>query len=416
MNRATTSVLLGLLCLAPAWAQTTYPPANSTITSRRPSIGYNFGQPARNMQLFIDGREFTQESNKNGNVINFQPNYDIDPGQHQVEARALNIVGLTISKRWTFTVANPNNTGNNGQQANPVANRLNPAQDSVTDQLRPRISADYPETLRSGKVWLDGNEVTSLAGLSGGSLAFTPNQDLSPGRHQVATQVTYISGVTANSNWSFEVRPQNQNQPSNQQAFTNLSPTSGGRSRNLRPTVAADVTGGVDNLRLMVDNNDFTSQAQRQGNRISWTPSYDLDPGSHQARLEGRLSNGQVVHQEWTFQLEDRGNSNQGNPNQDDMVEFGVDRPLTGDRVRQSFQVTGQGPAGRTIRVVLKNLPGKNKVAQFQGKVDANGNYSIPVTTPNWATKGMRLETTVSVLSQRGRPATDPIVLELYRR
>ncbi|MBT9588442.1 hypothetical protein IV102_34205 [bacterium] len=413
MNRAATTILTGLLCLAPAWAQSAFPPANSTTNTRRPNIGFNFGQAARNMQLFIDGRDWTNESNKNGNVINFLPNWDIDLGQHQVEARAINILGLPIGNRWNFTVANPNNQN----PATPSGvTRVAPAHDSTTTELRPRISADYPDTLRNGRIWLDGNEVTSMASLSGGNMGFTPNQDLSPGRHQVATQVTYVSGQNFNYNWTFEVKPPAQQPPS--QAFSNLSPPPNARMRNLRPYISADFNINYDNVRLLVDNNDVTNQCERMGNRIAWSPNYDLQPGAHGARVEGRTNNGQVYNSDWNFVLEGTGGQPNTNPTPTEPtdIDFGVDEPLTGDRVRPNFQVEGQGPAGQTVRVSIKPLPKKNKVAQFQGVVDDSGNYSVPIKSPSWAGKNTRLEITVTLLNKRGRPATDPIVLEVYRR
>jgi len=411
MKRTITTLLTGLLLVVPVWAQTAFPTPNSTIQDRRPNIGYDFAQPVRNMQLIIDGRDFTAASNKNGNVINIQFNFDADPGTHQVQARGINLLGLPIGSTWKFTIAAPQQS----TPSNPFnpQTQVSPQQDSTVTEVRPRVAATYPETLRNARVWLDGAEVTSQVNLQGTSLSFTPGQDLSPGRHQVATQVTYVSGQTANQSWSFEVKPPAAAQPT--PAFANLSPPPGATVRNLRPFISADFPQGLENVRLIVDNTDLTPQCQRTANRLSFSPVYDLQLGNHNARIEGRMNNGQVVASDWNFVVDGTGQANP-TPQPPVSVDFGVDDPETGDRVRPNFNVTGQAPAGHTVRVSVKPLPKKNKVSQFQATVDANGDYSVPIKSPAWAVKGSRLELTVTVVNERGRRVADPIVVEVYRK
>ena len=418
MKRAATTLLTGLLCLTPVWAQSAFPAPNSTSTNRRPNIGYDFGTSARNMELLIDGRDMTQAANRNGNTINIQLNYDIDPGQHQVQARAINILGLPIGTSWSFTVLDPNNNNNNNNNnnGNGSVTQMSPAMNGRTHETRPRISANFSENLRSGRAWLDGTEVTQLVGLSGGNIAFTPNQDLANGNHQVALQVVSTSGRNYNYNWSFEVRQRGGNNGNNgSNAFTNLSPTAGASGIGSRPTISADF-GQMSNVRLRVDNTDVTSQAVLTHQRISWTPNYNVDFGNHTARVEGTL-NGRQVSQDWNFTVGGNNNdNNNNNGNNNNGLQFGVDRPLTGDRVNRNFQVTGQAPAGKTVKVVIKPLPNRNKVIQFQAKANNNGYYSVPVTTPDWVGRGMRMEITVKAITGRGQANIEPIVMEVYRR
>lgn len=415
MKNAAATLLTGFLCLTPAWAQSLYPRPNEVITVRRPDVGANFGglTPVHNMELYIDGRNWSVEAVRNGNDIHLTPSFDFDYGLHRVEARAINVLGAPLRHSWSFTIANPN-PQNPPPQPPQGQTRLSPKQNDVVQETRPRISADFPENLRNGRLYVDGNDVTGQVSLSGDRLTYVPTQDLAPGRHQVSAQATSVSGQNYNSSWSFEVRPA-QAPPST--TFSNLTPPPNQRVNSLRPFISADFPPGLDYLRVLVDNRDVTNEAQRNANRISWSPNYDLQPGAHGARVEGRSSNGQVVHADWNFTLE-ASSGPASNPNvdpNDATIDFGVEDPITGDRVRSSFNVTGNAPAGRTVRVVVKPLPKKNKVSQFQAVADGQGYFSVPVS-PTWATKGMRLEVTVTVLGQRGRPATEPIVLEVYRR
>lgn len=414
MKRIITTLLAGLLVMVPAWAQSAFPAPNSTTENRRPNIGFDFAQPVRNMQLFIDGRDFTGASNKNGNVINIQLNYDAELGNHQVQARAINLLGLPVGSTWNFTIAAPQSSPTNPSNPFNGQTQVTPQQDTTVAELRPRVAATYPETLRNAKVWLDGAEVTSQVSLQGGSLSFTPGQDLAAGRHQVATQVTSVSGRTYSHSWSFEVRPPappTQSTP----AFSNLSPPPGASVRNLRPFISGDFPAGLTDVRLIVDNTDLTPQCQRTANRLSFSPVYDLQTGNHNARIEGRMNNGQIVATDWNFIVE---GSPQTNPTPEPPVslDFGVEEPETGDRVRPNFNIIGQAPAGHTVRVSVKPMPKKNKVSQFQAKVDSSGNFLVPIKSPAWAVKGTRLELTVTVLNDKGRRVADPIVVEVYRK
>ena len=426
MQKFATTLIAGIVLSAPALAQNAFPPPNSTVNQLRPSIGCDFGGGVRNLQLFIDGKEWTQAANKNGGRIDLNPTFDIGYGTHSVEARATGILGLPVNKAWQFTIANPN--GDNPNNAASGATRTYPLADSVVNDTRPRISADFPENLRSARLYLDGQEVTQMTAINGNSVAFTPQTDLSRGNHQISTQVVYLSNNTGTQNWTFQVRPNNNNNNNGNngnngsQTFTNFSPASNAQVNNLRPFLSADFGAVMDNVRIYLDKTDVTNQANITSNRIAWNPTYDLTPGTHYARVEGRqTSNNQVQNSEWQFVVAGNGNSNGGNWNNGNngntpgVVNFGVDRPNTGERVNSSFRVTGTAPADSTVRVSVKPLPNKNKVSTFTIKTDANGNYNLPVA-PTWATRGMRLELTTTVIDRRGRALADPIVTEVYRR
>ncbi|MFN8609571.1 MAG: hypothetical protein U0931_18675 [Vulcanimicrobiota bacterium] len=428
MQKFSRTLIASLLLGLPAWSQSMFPPPNSTINQIRPNIGCDWGNGARNLQLFIDGKEWTMASNKNGGRIDINPVFDVGYGSHTVESRAVGILGLPVSRTWTFTIANPN------PQPNPTpspaatgATRLYPLDSSVVNDVRPRISADFPENVRSARGFLDGQEVTNLVGVAGTNVAMTPQTDLARGNHQVSLEIIYQSGARYTQNWTFQVRPNRGNEnPSVPQGFTNLSPAQNSQVTISRPMLSADFGVVMDNVRIYVDKNDVTNQAQVTSNRIAWNPTYDLNPGTHFVHVEGRqTNNNQQVQSDWQFNVASNGNWNNGNNgnqngtnsggNDVGEVDFGVDTPNPGDKVNATFKVVGSAAPDSNLRVSVKPLPNKNKVAQFTGKADPNGNYNITVS-PTWATKGMRLEVTTTVLDQRGRPLADPIVITVIRR
>ena len=430
MQKVARTLITGLLVTVPAWCQTVFPPPNATVNQMRPNIGCDWGGGVRNLQLFIDGREWTMAANKNGGRIDLNPTFDVGNGTHTAESRAISILGLPVVKTWNFTISTPN--------SNPVPNtssgatRLYPLDNTTINDVRPRISADFPENVRSARGFLDGQEVSYLVGVNGNNVFMTPQNDLTRGNHQVSFEVIYQSGAKFTQNWTFQLRPTNNggnNNPNTApQGFTNFAPAQNSQVTSNRPLLSADFGVVMDNIHIWVDKNDVTNQAQITSNRIAWNPTYDLTAGPHSVHVEGRqVNNNQQVQSDWQFNVASNPNLNNGNGNGNwnngnnpgnnppAEVEFGVDSPNPGDRVNGTFRVVGSATPDANVRVSVKPLPNKNKVAQFTGKADPNGNYNI-TASPTWATKGMRLEVTTTVLDRRGRPLADPIVITVIRR
>lgn len=56
-------------------------------------------------------------------------------------------------------------------------------------------------------------------------------------------------------------------------------------------------------FRLTVDGQDLTSQARLDGRDLVWAPTYDLDLGRHEARVEAVDSLGQGLTRRWVFHV-----------------------------------------------------------------------------------------------------------------
>lgn len=415
--RLTRIALTTLALSCHCWAQQAFPAPDTSVNTQRPPIGFDFQQPARNPQLIIDGHEFTGQSQISGTRIQWTPNYDIEVGVHTVQARALNFLGLPIGANWKFTVAPqapPPPPPNQG--ANPSNTKIFPAQDAVVGEVRPRISVNYPDTLRSAKMWVDGVEQTSQVNLNGANVVLVPSQDLAAGRHQVASQVTFLSGQSYSHNWSFEVKPAAA-APTGP-AFYNFSPAGGTHVTTQQPFISVEVAPELRRPKLMIDGRDFTSQCEREGNRIGWNPGYKLDLGTHKARVEARNAAGQVTGADWNFIIDGAVAPPPPPPPTAPPTQatLTVDEPLTGDTVEKVFDVNGSGAPGAIVKISVRPLPKKNKVVQFKGTVDRAGYYTIPVSA-SWAGRGQRLEVIVNMIdAQTGKKLAPTTTLEVYRQ
>ena len=84
-----------------------------------------------------------------------------------------------------------------------------------------------------------------------------------------------------------------------------LEPSPNSVVNTLRPNIRAEMPGlQRQSLRFFVDGIDFTSQVQRQGRALSWTPGYDLNPGVHQVLIEGVNRQNQALRENWSFNIQ----------------------------------------------------------------------------------------------------------------
>lgn len=408
MRKLVNAIATVCVLACPALAQTAYPAPGSTVQTLRPVFGYDFGQPVHNEHISIDGHDFTHIASRNGFRVQITPEVDLPVGQHTIEVTAQNLVGLPVRYQWTFTIQPA------GSQNPPApvstAPRITPAADAVVKEVRPAIQLEYPEGLRSAKLWLDGQEQTSMLRLNGNSVHFTPAQDLTQGRHQLSTQVLLLSGRQDNQTWSIDVQPPATGQDSGHhwRQFSNFSPPQDATVPNSRPFISADWRGKMSDVRLLVDNTDVTNRAKLTDSRISWSPHYDIAPGLHHVTVQGRNHRGQTVDSHWDFTVD----ANQGPQG----IDFSVDEPANDGRVNKVFDVQGRAPAGSVVRVLLRPLPRRNKVVQFKGKADRAGYFSVPASA-SWAARGAEIEVDVTVLDAKtGQKLTEPVVLKVRRR
>lgn len=391
-------------------AQTPYPTGN--VKDLRPKVGCKFSGPMRNLRLFMDGKELTAQSLRASQSIEYVPAANLNFGHHECWAFGLNLLGLKVEKRWSF------DTVQQQQGLPPASLQTLPQNGATVDQVRPQIQGTAPQNILAARVYLDGQEVTRQVSLQGNRFEFQPGSDLSSGEHQVGANLSLANGQSLSHNWKFKVRAQ-QAQGSNHpqggsNLFSNPSPPPNSRFRHRRPTFALDYSVQMQGLKMIIDQVDFTSSCQVTGNRISFTPDYDVDFGSHQILVEGTLANGQRVNRYWGFDID--GNAAQefpqsGNGNQG---EFRVRTPKPGGEVPATFDVKGSAPAGSNVKVEIRPR-NSNRTYTYLGQADSKGRFSVycPAT---WSSRGQRLRLRVVRTDGAGPEVGAPEQFEVIRR
>ena len=83
----------------------------------------------------------------------------------------------------------------------------NPPPGSQTGNRTPVISTSFTRNVRPAtvRVWLDGNDVTSNAGIAPRSVSYTPTSPLYQGQHTVRVAGTDNPGARFDRSWSFTV-------------------------------------------------------------------------------------------------------------------------------------------------------------------------------------------------------------------
>ncbi len=412
-----------VLCVGEAaWSQTVSPAPNSQVTTTtQPVITVTFGAMVRNVRITIDGQDFTNYTKLNGNVATLTPPYGLDMGVHKVTAEGTNLFGLPESTSWQFTIASAvqqptvTNTTKPGRRALSPLSYL-PAANTVVESVRPQIAVEFPENVSSAQVTIDNYDGSSQVVYGERKLTLLPALDLLPGRHVAVVQATgTTSGGRYKGTWNFDTR-----QPVVNLKLQNLNPPPSSIVTVSRPTVVADFPQQSVQTRFYFDQADYSSQIDRNSQRVLWTPPYDLPDGNHQVRVEGLTSAGQPMKVGWTFQSRVGGNSTTTPPPvqtpDQSLQDLTVDEPLADDLVGDVFSLSGQAPLSSVVKVTVKSLGLKPKTFAFKGKVDGAGFYQVPVST-RWAARGSVLQVIViAVDAKTGKKVATPYSFRVTRK
>lgn len=140
----------------------------------------------------------------------------------------------------------------------------------------------------------------------------------------------------------------------------------------LSVTFPETVQGGT--YRLYVDGVDFTNQAQVSGNRLYWTPQYDLAPGRHQAQVRASGSSGRTLDHQWAFNID----TNAGNSGGFVVQSF---QPANGE-VTNTWRPTigatfNQNVTSATLTVDNTNVTNLQGVQRFSNGINWTPNYNM---------------------------------------
>jgi hypothetical protein len=176
------------------------------------------------------------------------------------------------------------------------------------NSTRPTVSATFPEGVKASQIFVDGTEFTGQAQRSGQTIKWTPNYNLDYGNHTVMVVGTGVFGNKVKDSWSFTltnaaVAPA---QPAWSAQVAGVNPANDMVVHLTRPTVSARFSGTVNPAmsQIWVDGQDFTAQSSRSNTGISWTPTWDIDPGQHRVHLRAQGANGVALQKDWVFYVD----------------------------------------------------------------------------------------------------------------
>ncbi len=414
------ALLLLALWITPAWAQTMSPAPNSTVNTNQPGLSVTFLTPIRSARVLIDGQDFSNQVRLVANQVLLTPQQPLSNGFHQVNVEAINLLGITQRAAWGFNVA--------GAPTNVTPRQPNsytPFPGAAVQGARPLLSADFPEQIVSARMSIDGQDLANLVQLSGTRVNAQLQTDLSNGQHIANIDASGASGQPYNGQWMFTVTaaptplpppppPPGGNVPGTNN-LSNLNPPPSADLSVGRPYVSADFPQAVNNARMVVDGMDVTNQTQRSGNRISWTPTYDLQNGQHTVMVDGVAGSGQVLAGSWSFNVQGAGGGNNPQRPPSRRNNLQVSSPQPNALVDRRLDVRGEGPRSARVRIQARELV-SGQTLTYQATVNRNGQFSTRLDL-TWAPSRSRVELTFTAVDpNNGQAWGNPVTILVQRR
>lgn len=300
----------------------------------------------------------------------YETRYTIPPGL-QVE-RGIVIGYLSRNGYESVLEASQPVTIKMGQGSQTPSNTskitTSPEDNETIDEVRPEIEAEFPIALQPQQVrfYVDGIDFSRQVKLEDGSktVVWTPGYDLTKAKHQVDITAIDITGQLTKHSWSFEI---GEARGRRRGFVSEYLPGEDATISEMRPTIGAKFRRPMSNLKLIIDNRDFTSLAKISDTEISWTPTYDLSSGTHTVKVVGYNHRGRERSQDWSFKLDPTGG------NTITSVTFS---PQT-VRVGQVVTVNVQAPSGSNLNFDVGNrkqfipLTENGRTGQFSGQYTA---------------------------------------------
>ena len=271
------------------------------------------------------------------------------------------------------------NNGNITWQTYPDAN-------STINTTRPQLSIAFPESVQNGtlRLYVDGIDFTQQTRFSSNQLLWSPQYDLSEGRHQAQIRASGNSGRTLDYQWAFSIDSTGNGGNTGNFVIQELRPDNGEMLNVTRPLISATFNQPVSTVTMTVDNLNVSNQAgvQRSPNGISWAPPYDLQPGSHRATVTGTDSYNRQVTQAWTFTVN---GGNTGSSTNGQLLT--ITNLSNGSALPPVFNVQGAAAPGRQVNVVVEYSPdnilevitGQTRQIKQSQLVNSNGRFDFQI-------------------------------------
>jgi hypothetical protein len=186
--------------------------------------------------------------------------------------------------------------------------------------------------------------------------------------------------------------------PSNSVSITNMRPPANGTVKARRPAISGSFSRAVDpnSVRITLDGRDVSSTTYVSSTNFLFSPSYDLQPGTHVVRVTGTDADGSAFDRTWSF--------SSGNSSAQNSIT-GLS-PAEGATVGGTFTVSGTTAPNSRVHITAigtTNMGGYFTVStgSYDADVsaDSSGNFSQQVTlnTVSGGDIGVRLTSVAPV-------------------
>jgi len=186
----------------------------------------------------------------------------------------------------------------------PVISGQSPKDETLPGGSTPQISAQYRGVgssidVNRVKLLFDGLDVTSQATVTDSAIAYQVTKPLSDATHAVTLTVADLAGGSATQTWSFLVDDPAPNFYSETPRDIFLA------VRNPRIRVLLSGFNIVpSSIRITLDGNDVTAQADVATDRIIFTPVSPLGDGLHAVNVVATDARGVTAGKQWSFTVE----------------------------------------------------------------------------------------------------------------
>ena len=341
------------------------PQPNSQVSSSRPLVRLVFPEDIRSntFRLYLDQIDVSRQvSLVNAREIQFRPQFDLQQGQHQIEAQASSVSGQRHNPRWTFDV---------GQSSGQSLPTLEPAEGQTIQNTRPRIGASFGRPVNNWRLVIDGTDFTQAASQNSQQISWTPLYDISPGQHQVEVTAYDSQNQRLQRNWTFTVGA-----ASNQIETVFFNTSSGVTGQNIQ--VESRGPSGAQATFSLASRRNLSMSEVSPGRYVGNYPVQNQDRGNYQAEVLLRLPGGAVLQ---------RLSDSSIILNQAAQNALTLENLVDGSVVPVQLTLMGSATPGTNLAVVVSYqkqdvvsvLTGQRVEFTVNGQADGNGRYQIPV-------------------------------------
>jgi hypothetical protein len=179
------------------------PSPGATVNNRFAVIAADFTPQADavSVRVRLDGNDITSRSRVSPVGFSYKPPAPLEFGTHTVRVTGRGRGGLAFDRSWSFTVA--------PSPENPVQLRnQRPSPNTTVENRFAEIAASFAPDAEpaSVRIRLDGYDITSRSGVTGGGFSYRPPAPLDFGTHTVNVTGRGRAGLSFDRSWSFTVR------------------------------------------------------------------------------------------------------------------------------------------------------------------------------------------------------------------